>query len=391
MAIERKNEILVGGFILAGLGLFILLLSLMGTLGRIFEPTRNLQMVFSDIRGLKTGDPVSFLGSKVGLVKEVEFSRRNWGQEYPEIFPGDTREMTRVVISAEIPRRVYKHLRTDTPVVIDKTLTGNLTVLIQEGEGEPLPEEDAILRGSPGVDLNSMTGRFDRMLETMEPAIQDIAALTSRLADSQNLEKALEEVAALTRELHKGIGPIQEMLQAALEQAHSILSENREDIRTVAANLAKGSELARRVLEKVEPASSKLDSALAQVEKAGSEVARTIKDNRPRIDGIIEDARSAIANASNLTADIRRRPWRLLYRPSESEAETLDIYDAAWAYNLGASDLERCLNSLAIQISSDPAGSRDPEKLRTAYLQVEESLRRHKKAEDAFWTCLQDR
>jgi len=152
------------------------------------------------------------------------------------------------------------------------------------------------------------------------------------------------------------------------------------------ANLAEGVELARKVLEKVEPAAGDLQAALSRLEEAAAGLGGMIAENRDGFSAIVEDARTAIANAANLTADIRRRPWRLLYRPSKSEEGSLDLYDAAWAYNLGAADLERSLDRLAAQLRKSPGDASGI--LRNAYLQVEESLRRHHEAEDAFWARL---
>ncbi len=391
MAAKQRNEVLVGGFILFAVGLFVLLLFLMGTLGGLFQGATDVRVVFSDIRGLKCGDPVSFLGSKVGRVTAVAFERRRWGEEAPALFPGETGETTRVVITLHVEGRVRRYLRTDTPVEIDKNLTGNLCVLLLEGRGGALAEGKTLLRGSPGVDLATIADRVNGMLVKAEPAIDDLSRFASRIASSRGVDEALEDMAQIARRLRDGIGPLQDELRETIQEIRSILGENRSDIRSTASNLAGGTELARKVLEKVEPAVEDLRDALVELKKTGSGIAGAIEANRPGIDAIVKDASAAISNAANLTADIRRRPWRLLYQPSRGESDALDLYDAAWAYNLGASELERCLRDLSSRMATDPQGARDPEALRVAYREVEESLRRHKEAEDAFYARLKGR
>ena len=391
MAQKRRNEILVGGFILFALGLFIVLLFVMGTLGSLFRSAAVVDVVFSDIRGLKTGDAVSFLGSKVGRVSAIEFERRKWGAELPALFPGETAETTRVRITLTLDGAVRPFLRQDTPVEIEKSLTSNLSVLLLEGKGPPLPPGRAVLKGSSGVELAAIAGRIDEMLMKAEPAIEDLSKFAHRISSSQSVESALDDLAQLTRKVREGIGPLQETLEATLKEAQTILGENRSDIRATAQNLAGTTDLARKVLEKVDPAIADLRSALAALEKTGAGVGETLAANRPGIDAIVKSAAAAIANAENLTADIRRRPWRLLYKPEKSESEALDLYDAAWAYNLGASELERALRDLTYRMSSDPQGQKDPAGLKTAYREVEESLKRHKEAEDAFFDRLKKR
>ncbi len=298
MAKNKQNEVLVGAFIAGALGLFVLLLFLMGTLSALFKPVSEVRVVFSDIRGLKPGDPVMFLGSKVGSVK--------------------------------------------------------------------------------GVDL---------LLKRAEPAVDDLAALARKLAGS-DLEAAIADVVEIAHGVRDGVAPLREALGGAIEEARSMLAENRADLRRIATNFAESSELARRLLEKIEPAGEQVGAALARVEKAAATLSSAIEVNRPGIDAIVEEARQALANAANITADVRRRPWRLLYKPSEKESGELDLYDAAWAYNLGAAELGRSLDRLSGALAPGPDGTHPPEMLQAAFRDVEESLRRHKDAEGAFWTRL---
>lgn len=385
MAAKQRNEILVGGFIFAALGLLVLLLFLMGTITRLITPVARIQVVFADIRGLKPSDPVSFLGSKVGQVTSVEFVRKPWDRELPALFRDDPGEITRVLITLEVDRKILPFLRNDSPVEIDKNLTGNLNVLIREGKGTPLAVEGAILRGSPGTDLATIADRIDAMLRKTEPVIDDLVGFTRKFTGSDDLDRAVKDVALLARELREGLGQIPDKLTDTLQEIQAILGENRGDIRTVATNLAASTAVAQKILERIDPAVGDLRAALAQVEKVGATVSKAVAENRPGIDAIIEETRSAVANAANLTADVRRRPWRLLYKPSKDETEGLDLYDAAWAYNLGAAALQRSLEVLSERMGSDPQGDRSPEAVQTACKQVEESLRRHREAEEAFW------
>ena len=365
MARKHRNEILAGGFAALALGLLVLLFFLKGVLGEAFEQSGEIRAVFDDVRGLKSADPVLFLGSKVGRVTGVEIVPRLEG-DLAGLFPVEARQSSRVIVTVRLPRRIIEQVRSDAPVEIAKNLTGNISVLIGRGNGEPLPPGRAILKGKPGVELAELTERLNGLLIRVGPVV--------------------EEFAVLARQLREGLPPIQKDLAGALGEARGILAENRSDLRAMTANLAEGVELARKVLEKVEPAAGDLQAALSRLEEAAAGLGGMIAENRDGFSAIVEDARTAIANAANLTADIRRRPWRLLYRPSKSEEGSLDLYDAAWAYNLGAADLERSLDRLAAQLRKSPGDASGI--LRNAYLQVEESLRRHHEAEDAFWARL---
>jgi ABC-type transporter Mla subunit MlaD len=365
MARKHRNEVLAGGFVVLALGLLVLLFFLKGTLGEVLEQSGEIQVVFDDVRGLKNADPVLFLGSKVGRVTGVEIVP-GLEAEKARLFPPEAGPVSRVIVTLRLPRRIQEQVRSDSPVEISKSLTGNVSVLIGRGQGQPLPAERAVLKGRSGVELAELAGRLDALFLKAGPVV--------------------EQFACLARQFQEGLLPVQKDLAGGLAEARAILAENRSDLRSLTANLAEGVALARKVLEKVEPAAGELKAALSRLEEAAGTLNGVVAENRSGLSAIVEDARTAIANAANITADVRRRPWRLLYRPSKSEEGSLDLYDAAWAYNLGAADLERSLDFLAAQLRRDPGAENGS--LRNAYLQVEASLRRHREAEEAFWARL---
>ena len=68
--------------------------------------------------------------------------------------------------------------------------------------------------------------------------------------------------------------------------------------------------------------------------------------------------------------------------------KAMELFDAAWAYNLGASELNRSLRSLAAKLEQDPTGQASPNELQEARQQVAASLRKHREAEEKFWEKL---
>ena len=100
------------------------------------------------------------------------------------------------------------------------------------------------------------------------------------------------------------------------------------------------------------------------------------------------DLSRAASNSENLTAEIKRRPWRLLYQPSLEEMKALELYDAAWAYNEGSTELHRSVRELAAYLAVDPESPRQSELIESAIAHVKESLGRHREAEDLFWERL---
>lgn len=375
MARKRRHEVIVGSFITAGIGLFVLLLFLMGSLDFILARQVTVDADFDDVQSLQAGDPVYVFGLKVGTVVSLDILRGTEG----------TRSVVRVRL--RMPEEARKCLREDTRVKIDKSLTGTISVLILDGVGPPLPEGRR-LRGVPSVDLGAVTEKVNQVLSEGESLVSTISKIVSEIESQGSLLAAIDDLAALVKDTRSEIGPLRDNIREILSEIRGILDENRLDIRHTMANLKETSALAKSFTEKLDDVPELLRGSLAEVQQAGAAAKDILRENRARIDTIIEDLRHTSTNAANLTAEIKRRPWRLLYRPSPSEEEAMDLYDAAWAYNLGATELNRSVRDLADQIQRMSREGYSAASLEAAEDQVKESLRRYRDAEDLFWQQL---
>ena len=63
------------------------------------------------------------------------------------------------------------------------------------------------------------------------------------------------------------------------------------------------------------------------------------------------------------TAEIRRSPWRLLYKPSAGEMANLNLYDAARQFADGAGDLSDAATALRDALNAGDASDTDLQKL----------------------------
>ena len=94
-----------------------------------------------------------------------------------------------------------------------------------------------------------------------------------------------------------------------------------------------------------------------------------------------------MAEQLKLTAvEVRRSPWRLLYRPREAELETDNLYDSARSFAQAAASIEAAIASLEALGSVNPAMAEEM-RPQLEYLQALEN--RFKEAEDRFWQYLE--
>lgn len=378
MAKKRRSELLVGSFITVGIFLFVFLLFLMGSLDFVLARQVIVEADFQDVQSLQPGDPVYVFGLKVGTVVSLE------------IVQGGAGVQSKVRVRMRMPEETRKCLRKDTVVRIDKSLTGNISVLILDGVGPPLPEGDR-LEGMTSVDLGAVTEKVNQVLSEGEKLVTTISKIVNEIESQGTLTTAVADLAALAKDLRAEVSPLRDHVREILAEIRGILDENRLDIRHTMANMKETSGLAKGFVEKLDRVPQLLEGSLVDVQSAGAALKDILQENRAHIDTILEDLRQTSTNAANLSAEVKRRPWMLLYKPSDAEKQAMDLYDAAWAYNLGATELNRTVRDLKDQIQRMSREGYSADVLDTAKAKVQESLERYREAEDIFWEQLRSR
>ena len=103
--------------------------------------------------------------------------------------------------------------------------------------------------------------------------------------------------------------------------------------------------------------------------------------NRDNIDEMIDNMAAVSADLKAAAREIRRNPWRLLYRPKEGEVETQDLFDAARSFAVGAEQLDQALAKLK---AADPE-TLGPEQMKRIRVHLEQSFERFNRAEQTLW------
>ena len=108
--------------------------------------------------------------------------------------------------------------------------------------------------------------------------------------------------------------------------------------------------------------------------------------NRENIDEIIDNMGLVAANLKSASKEIRRNPWRLLYRPKKDELHSQNIHDAARSFSNGAAQLDQALAKLKGLAASHPKGvPADDPQLKKIAEQIKETFEKFTDAEKALW------
>ncbi len=387
---QERNALKAGLFIVISIVLIISVIVGIKGIGRIIEPYQIRTATFTltdDVSGLRVGDDVRVGGLKVGIVRSIN------------IESAAEKSDARIVLTFHIPKRLV--LREGARLAVQNTVTGaanlNLDTL---GTGKPL-SDDAVLVGQPGAYAQIMNS-----VSTLAPEIQSLVH-DVRITTLPKINTTADNAVAITGDLRTQIKSIVERYNMAtgrltetLTHLRDIFGDSKVDLRTTIANLKDST---GTIKEKLPPIMEKMDTALAKANTGLDSAQQAIKDlgvtmdhakgisadvqsilkrNRSRIDELVISVKEAGDNLKFATAEIRRSPWRLLYKPRPGEMENLNLFDAARDFAEGANDMSDAATALRDALKDPQA---DPKQIQKLVDQLDTSFGKFHKVEDELW------
>jgi len=232
-------QIRIGGFILAGLGVFLAIIYLLGAQARYFERKYNLVAEFTEVGGLIEGATVRLAGVQIGRVTKVEL-------------PGEPGGKVKVTLT--IAKRFSERIRKDSEArIVTQGLLGDKLVEISIGSASvpSVPPGERLTAGEP-FDMarvfseatgtlgsvarltenpNTAVGRVDRT-GTVDPLNRLAAVLggamerMERAGTLDDLGAAAKSARRITAEVEKGGGLL-----------HAVIYEEPETLRRLNALL----------------------------------------------------------------------------------------------------------------------------------------------------------
>ena len=110
--------------------------------------------------------------------------------------------------------------------------------------------------------------------------------------------------------------------------------------------------------------------------------------NSDRIDQLIGNITEVSVNLKLVSREVRRAPWKLLYKPSEKEQKIQHLVDSAGAFAAGAERLDHTATRLEILMKDTGKQVTDPESIKNIISELETSFEQFQKAEKKFWEDL---
>lgn len=425
---HQRNALKAGLFIVVSGALIVAVVLAIRGIDSFVGLAPSRQVLFplnTDISGLRVGDDVRVGGLKVGEVLSIKTAHdpRRPATRLSTVPAAPPEPVILVTISFP----PHYTLREDAELLIQTNFTGQAHLNFPAlGQGKPL-DPKAILEGKAGgfsavvTSLQGIAPKIDGILAQVNdvtvprvndalmdvrkqtiPKVNDTVDSFRKTADTSTtlVEKVKGHVDPVAAKVHQ----VGDSTSGMMTEVRDLIGDTKTDFRGTMANLNAATASFRAQLPGI---LDKVDSAMAKIDKAMNDATEAMQDiklvaensremtgeardlivaNRGKIDTMLASLRDTSRNLEAATAEMRRSPWRLLYRPGKGESANLNVYDAARQFADGASEF-----SDAAQALRDAAKTKDvsAQEIKVLLKAVEDKQQKFnnelQKLEEEFW------
>lgn len=337
MAGKARNEVAVGITVLVVLSLTIYIVVMLADWSSISTPQQEItvRVPYKDgLRGLSKGSPVNLGGVKIGIITKTEISKPS---------PADA-DGIYVSFTMKIPQEYQ--LRSDCVLLPEcNVLGGQPSLCIRD-----LGSEGEIIRDGQTAKLALASSVMDAIKQEFDSADpESLLALVKYEVNRDNSDSVVSSMKNVAAELEKAIPAITEEIKMTLVKAQTALDTAQSTLQNL----------------------------------------KDFTDDE-RIDKIISDATEVGVNLKLTSQEVRRAPWKLLYKPKEKEFKIQALVDSAGSFAAGAESLNTSALRLQAMIAeADEKELIDKQKLESMIAELEASFGQFQKAERKFWEELE--
>jgi len=262
------------------------------------------------------------------------------------------------------------------------------------------------------VDLVAEVGIGDVQRQQLREIIGNFHSISEQLAKNpERYDALIEDVTALAADTRAVVASVKERspewwdrldaitrnVDEGTATLNGILSENRpvlkDGLATARDAIGKADEIMAHVQDqtigKIDSALDKANTAVDDVKAAVKELQSLVVTQKPVIERMIANMRLTSDQLKLAAIEVRRSPWRLLYKPTDEELETDNLYDAARSFALAAGSLESTAESLkALVDKQDGTVPTDDANLKLMLDNLHKTFEQFAEAEDKFWDAL---
>jgi len=388
MARSKRNEFVAGLFILLALALLVAVFAVISNWQALAVPKRVYYVAFDRAPAIKVGSPVKLGGSDVGRITGMALQ---WKHD-PELPKGVDR--FRYLVAISLPEEIQ--VRRDARMVIETAPVGEDGWIDIQSVGTQELADNTEQDPIPGIALPSLADIVSKLDDvaaqlngdhTRGPVAEALANVRDVTADIKKLtpkvDQAVSDVVAVTGHLKTSVPELVADAKASLATIKSstaeidaMLKENREPIKAGVTEAAAAIAEARKKITEM------MDNLIVVT----GDFRTLVAANRQNISDMILDLRTTGEQLKAASIEIRRAPWRLLHKPDEREADTLNVFDATANYARSVQDLRSITDTLQTLAKLKADGAPVDEKLIQDMVdRLKVGFQKYEEAEAALW------
>lgn len=381
MARSKRNEFVAGLFILVSIAVLVVILVMVGNWSALYQARTAYFVKFEQAPMIKAGSAVRFKGQDVGRVESVDLRWRVVDET-----TGSRQYF--YTLELEIPATI--ELRRDAQISIESPPIGetawvNISSVGQGELAKDTAREPLVGHGGDMIQaLLEAIGVSDEQKKQISDTIANMAAITASLRETApKLREVTENMAAVTSDLRERMPEVitkvddtAAKMKSAASRVDGILAENRENLKAAIDNVADLTQSARQRAEEL----------LENLTVASGDIRSLVAANRMNVTDTMVNMRETSEQLKAASEEIRRAPWRLIHKPDEREADTLNVFDASRNYATAVADLNSLAATLKAMLDMKAEGAPvDPELIRGMLDRLKAAFQRYGEAEDALW------
>ncbi|MDX2114028.1 MAG: hypothetical protein SFZ24_00225 [Planctomycetota bacterium] len=408
-----RNNLLAGAFVL---GAILVALSVVIVLGGLRERLNKHEYVvrfdlIEGVMGLEEGSRIFVGGRPIGVVGGFRFEEAQ----------DDSPRAVLVTISVDRSIRFKEGAKA---YLLSPLLGGSGTINFPSvGDGRELSESDHIdgliappsLLASAGYgpeeaskvrniidQVNAAAGKAATFVDEARGVTSDVKVVTADVREKwptwsgrvDSITNNVDTAAAKFPDAVDAARARLEEFRGVIDTINGYLAENRENVREAIASFRRvGGEAEKFALrlndELAGKAAGFLDDGRSALAKGGAvldDIQGVVSEHSPTIRRAMANFRLASDQLAATLQEVRRSPWRLLYRPDRRELEFELLYDAARAYAGAVGDLRSTSEAIqSLRNGSVGGGIPDAEaRLGVLLGELETQFTRYKEAEQEF-------
>jgi ABC-type transporter Mla subunit MlaD len=427
--IRSRNNIKAGLLTIVCLILFVVWTIAVGDLLEIVKPKNRYVVNFPlamGTQGLSVGSPIEVGGQPVGRVDKITRE-----------LDGNHGDVVAVTIAVARDLAIYEnaHVELRRPLLgagaaINFSTLGDSTLIGEPGNGDPLLQTDLDERliGYLAPGFLTQLGFTKEDIEAVRQTLanlEDISERATRMAKDieeelpgrfEDFEKVTQDLAAVVEDTRARWPEWLDQVDGVMARADTVTGNAEAISRDVQEGVEEVRTLVARVQGEFDEAAPKVQTALTNIEEGaaiakedlialidearkgldgyaalGDQLKRFRTEQQPNLERTLANARLASEQLKLTTLEVRRAPWRLLYRPNQRELEEELLYDAARSYAQAVNDLWSASNALReVSVRSEGSSADDRAQLEHLMTQMDAALSSYQEVEEKFLAKLEE-